>query len=332
MKFTFLIAVGILVFSCVQQPNLPQGCYLGCELPGDSAVLFSPNFINTGMMTRDIATTPDAKEFYFTVTVGGFNYAHIVVTKKVDGKWTKPEVADFAKNSKYKYYEPFISPDGEKFYFVSDMAEDFSGEPITPNVWVMNREENGWGIPYLMPELKTIDAELYFPSVANNGNFYFTYQIGRSSFIYMMEFKDGKYLEPVKMGSEINAGLARYNAVISANDSMMIVPTFGLPDTFGSTDYYISFKNKEGKWSKLINMGALINTENGMEHSANWSPDGKYLFFMRSKANKVISPNISFDQLRDIYLQAENGNGNIYWIDTGFISSLKAKATYNQTK
>ena len=54
---------------------------------------------------------------------------------------------------------------------------------------------------------------------------------------------DGIYIEPELLGPEINSGRSRYNALISSDERFLIVPTYGMEDSFGATDYYISFRD-----------------------------------------------------------------------------------------
>ncbi len=67
---------------------------------------------------------------------------------------------------------------------------------------------------------------------------------------------------------------------------------------YGRWDLYISFKDQTGRWTKLINMGNSINTEQA-EANATFSPDGKYLFFTRGD--------------------------DIYWVSAKIIEELRPK-------
>lgn len=284
------------------------------------------------MYTRDLCMTPDGTEIYFSVSIGNFSYSNIACVFLKNRKWIKPKIADFASNSKFKYFEPFISPDGKRFFYATNESNGPISKTFRSDIWMMDRTENGWNKPVKMPETINSEYSEYFPTVAANGNLYFTREDPDGNFIYQSKFENGQYLQPTRMPDVINSGRARYNATISSNDSMLIVPTYGMPDSYGATDYYISFKNKNGDWSELINMGPQINSASRDEYSANWSPDGKYLFFMSSKVKKVDSPIIRFEDLQEIYLRPENGKPNIYWIKSDFISALKEKAVYPQTE
>ena len=45
--------------------------YLGQTPPGDSAVVFAPGIVGTGLYTRDIAISPSGDEIYYGVSLGG---------------------------------------------------------------------------------------------------------------------------------------------------------------------------------------------------------------------------------------------------------------------
>ena len=65
-------------------------------------------------------------------------------------------------------------------------------------------------------------------------------------------------------------------------------------------DLFISFREKDGSWSKAVNMGKDINSLQS-DYSAIISADGKYIFFSSSRS----------------------GNIDIYWVDAKIINRLK---------
>ena len=71
-------------------------------------------------------------------------------------------------------------------------------------------------------------------------------------------------------------------------------------DSYGGSDLYISFRNKNGTWTKAKNMGKDINSGGGMI-CPSISPDGKYIFF-----NTTL-----------------NGKNGIYWVSAKIIEDLK---------
>ncbi|NJD17995.1 MAG: hypothetical protein FIA95_01735, partial [Gemmatimonadetes bacterium] len=214
------------------------GDWLGQQPPGDEPVLFAPGIVSTGMYTRDVAMTPDGSEIYFGVLLGRFTA--ILVTRRVAGVWTEPEVAPFSRDSRYFNLEPAISPDGKRFMFLSSRVA--AGRDPTPgeirnwtnqDIWVMDREGDGWGESYnLGPPVNTAGAE-FFPSLTRDGTLYFTRgsEDGRESTIWRSRLVDCSYQEPEKLGPEVNSTASQFNAFIAPDESYLILSTAGRPDT-----------------------------------------------------------------------------------------------------
>ena len=306
------------------------GDYLGQTLASDSAELFAPGIISTGMAERDIAITPDGKEIYFCKNIKNFKFSTIFYTKQVNDKWTEPKVLEFATDPKFIYIEPYISPDGLKLYFASNMNHK-GIEPGIMNIWISDRTESGWGEPHSIGAPINTKTDQYFPSVTKDGTIYYTSEdsISNEEFIYRSKLVDGIYQEPEKLSQNINGGRARFNALISPDESFIIVPTFGLPDSYGATDYYIVFRNENDEWSNPVNMGNQMNTKNGQEWSASLSSDGKYIFFMSARILEMeLEIQASVKLYNKLFSSPQNGLSDIYWMKTDFIEELRFQAKF----
>ena len=85
---------------------------------GATPVIFAANIISDEFGNRDMAISPKGDELFYTLQYrGGFVFTTIMHSKKVNGQWTKPEVASFC--GQYNDLEPSFSPDGTKLYFSS---------------------------------------------------------------------------------------------------------------------------------------------------------------------------------------------------------------------
>jgi len=320
-----------LLCTCSSDNSFPKltGYYLGQTPPEDQAQLFAPGIVSNGMFNRDIAMTPEGNEMYFGVVLGRFAYTAIFVSKQVDGVWSKPEVADFSNNPQWKTLEPCISPDGQHFFFFSTRPDTAAGDSSAgdEDIWVMDRTANGWSKPYNLGAPVNSSDEEYFPSVTNQGTIYFTRQEKGSpiGFIYRSKLVDGKYAEPEKLPEAINSGQAQFNAFVAPDESYIIVPTYGREDSYGATDYYISFKDSVGQWTPSINMGDKVNSAARAEYSPYVSPDGKYFFFMsdREAPKAELPEKLTADTINKLYNSPQNGNPDVYWISTSIIDELK---------
>ena len=302
-----------------------SGEYFGQTPAGDEPQLFAPGIISTPLYTRDITMMPDGNEIYFSISSFGYNL--IFYTKQENGKWTEPKPANFISDFDFLYYEPHITHDGKKMFFLSNLVDDDSVKN-DQDIWVVDRVGDTWGNPYNLGAPINTDGAEYFPSVTKNGTLYFTRaeKGTRIHFIYRSKLIDGKYTEPEKLGPEVNCGTNRYNAYIDTEERFIILPAVGVNDSFGGENYYIVFRDENDDWSEPINMGNKINSNLTRGHSASLSPDGKYLFFMSSRGNPDIDFNKklpSFSEILNAFNNPQNGNSDIYWISTKFINELK---------
>jgi len=309
---------------------IPQGLtgdYLGQPLPGDSSVLFAPGIISTGMASRDIAISPDGDELYFGVTLGAYS-STIAVCKRTEGTWTGPEIASFCKDPDVLYLEPCMSMDGKRLYFLSTLA-DGEEETGDQDIWYVERRGDDWSDPINPgPPVNSEGAEFY-PSLTLSGNMYFTRgergsQLNR---IYRSKWLEGAFQEPELLPSQVNCGTNRFNAFVSFEEDYMIIPALGMEDSYGGVDYYISFRNEDDSWSEPLNMGAVVNSEAMREWSPYVTSDGQYLFFM---SNRLILPDGEWDYQKLVTMHGSpgNGNSNIYWMTTGVIDELRARAEF----
>lgn len=302
------------------------GPYLGQKTPGGVPEVFAPGIVCRGLLTRDVAMTPDGKEIYFTSALGNYTITTIFVTKMVNGRWCEPEVAPFAADLRYGYIEPCISPDGSKLLFASSKPMPGAGpEPGGYNIWVCDRSGNGWSEPRSIGAPVDSASDEFFPSVTRDGTIYYTRQEGRSNSIYRSRLVAGKYAKPEKLPPQVNSGRGQFNAFIDPDERYIIVPVTGRSDSKGGADYYIVFRNKDDTWSEPINMGDAINTAGALEFSPYVSPDGKYFFFMSTRAPSEItslSEKLTYQKFAGYHNRPVNGNPCIYWVSARFIDDL----------
>ena len=334
-----LLASLSLLGGCCECPEQEAGCakcdkmfpelsgpYLGQAVPGAEAEVFAPDVVTTGMFTRDVAMTPDGTEIYFGVVFGRYEFYTIMETRLVDGKWTEPRVAPFT--SKYNEMEPAISPDGQKFYFFGFRPLDGQGEAKPESdIWVMDREGDGWGEPRNLGAPVNTERSEYFPSVTADGTLYFTRDgEGGLSRVFRARPTEDGFAEPELLGPEVNSTRSQYNAFIAPDESYLIYSTHLREDGLGGDDYYISFRDAEDNWTGPINMGPAVNTDGGSEHSPFVTRDGKYLFFMA--ARNVFDEGLPADvrtlrEMQELHAKPQSGQPGIYWVDAAFIEELR---------
>jgi hypothetical protein len=245
----------------------------------------------------------------------------------VDGHWTVPAVAPFS--GIYKDFNPFISPDGLKLFFVSNRP--VAGRPgRDTDIWFAEKKGAGWSDPVNIGEpVNTAGWELGC-SVSANGNLYFSaIRDNGGADIYFAAYENGKYAAPVKLDSAINTLANEGDPFIAPDESYLIFSSLGRADalhgggadSYPRSDLYISYK-KDGGWTPAQHLEHGINSP-AEESNPYVSPISKLLFFT-SERNFISNPmkkRLSYAALENGLQSITNGLGNIYSISMNKIIS-----------
>jgi len=313
------------------ESNFPDlsGPFLGQPLPDSIPELFAPGVVTTGMFTRDVAITPDGKEIYFCVAIGNYTYSTILFTKEVNGRWLPPEIVPFSGGPGVMDFEPALSADGSKLYFLSNRPD--GDEPVgDQDIWMVERSAGEWGVPQNLGEPVNTDGGEFFPSVTSDGTLYFTRNEkgSRLNQIFRSRWVDGAFRKPELLPEQVNCGTNRFNAFVAPDESYMIVPAAGMADAYDGVDYYMVFRDQDDRWSEPVNMGEQVNKDNARSWSPYVSPGGEVLFFMATKTNEIEEADWNYKNLKALNNSPGNGNAGIYWVDAGFFRILKEKAVF----
>jgi hypothetical protein len=311
----FLLIILIVWFGTTE---MSAEKYLGQKLPGLTPEIFAPGLVSTGMREFASAFSPDGKEFYFIN--GSGPVPAVVFMKEKNNRWTKPRVAAFS--GVYRDFDPMFSYDGKKLFYCSTRPVEKNGKAKKDaDLWVVERSAKGWSEPRRLGPGVNSDKPEYYPCVTRNGNLYFT--SGRagglgSSDIYRCKPVNGGYSEPENLGSAINSKTFEGDVFAAPDESYMIVTCYGRPDSLGSGDLYISFRQKDGSWSKLKNMGSPVNSK-ANEHCPMVSMDGKVFFFTSYRSTIEVAAPLKYDDILKIQPLSGNGRGDIFWMDAKII-------------
>jgi len=267
---------------------------------------------------RDLAISPNGNEVMFTAQSVMGNLSAIVISKKTNNSWSTPEVASFS--GQFFDLEPFYSSDGLKVYFVSTrpLFND-TLEPKDFDIWFVERLslDSNWSEPKNMGSpINTKHGEFY-PSIANNGNFYFNRdnpELKTKDDIYVSEFKDDMYQIPKKLPVSINSEGYEYNAFIAPDESYLIFGSYNRKDGFGSGDLYMSIKTDEG-WTVARNLGDNINSDK-MDYCPFVDTKTNTLYFTSKRDNTKVQQEkrLTTEELITELNKADNGSSSLYKI------------------
>jgi dipeptidyl aminopeptidase/acylaminoacyl peptidase len=293
-----------------------KGPYLGQKSPKETPIQFAPEIFFNRVCTQtyielhsSVQFSPDGKELYFELQsrsndLGKYKKT-IMFMKMENGKWTKP-MAVFA-SAESNDSSPILSPDGKRLYFASDRYFPGKEEPKDKDIWFVEKSEKGWSEPQnLDPPINTSMIESC-PSFTKDGTLYFYRNLNKEDGwgeIFRSRFINGKYTKPKRLGNSINTQGYEASPLIAPDESYLIFYSLNRSEGKGQ---YISFRRKDGSWTKAKNMGDSINA-GGLAFCSSFSPDRKYFFFLLRKINQIKEP------------EREPG---IYWVDAKIIDELK---------
>lgn len=318
MKKILTLALIMLAFSGKSQNQI------SLSEPPTNATLLAPDFISTGLNERDFALSPDGKEIYFTISTPKSTFQTIVFCSKTKSGWTKPVIAPFA--GKYSDLEPAFSADGQTLYFASNRP--VSGTTLKDfDIWKVTRTNNKWGEPENLGATINTASDEFYPSVAKNGNLYFTATYaggpGRED-IYMSKFHQNQYQKPIALDSGVNTKFYEFNAFVSPEENYIIFTSYGRKDDMGGGDLYISLKNEQGNWKPAKHLSQVNSRQ--LDYCPFVSTDGKSLFFTSERHQLPTSfpTSTNYQTILESKDNPLNGTGNIYWINfQALLNSLK---------
>lgn len=293
IRSSIILLCSLLAFSSkaysVDEFPILQGPYFGQKQPGLIPEIFAPGIVSIkGRYDFGISFSPNLNEMYFSVQpIEGT--ADIYFSKVVDKIWKPIQKAEFTKGKKDGEMEPFVRADGNRIYFTGYRA-DFSHEEI----WYVDRLDNGWSDAVRLDSPINDDAVMNMTQ-AKNGDVYYVNRSKRK--LYTAARKNGEF--PTVRDAEIEIGSHPF---ISSSQDYLLVQASNKKAKKRNSDIFVYFKEKDGTWTKPINLGSTVNS-NFDERVPSVTPDGKFLFFSR--------------------YNEEDGISDFYWVSTEVIDKLR---------
>jgi hypothetical protein len=283
------------------------GDYMGQTPPGSTPEVFAPGVVSTDHHEHSSPTfSPDGKEIYwsrFDDPQSENPVQQILFARYQDGHWTEPQVAPFS--GKYSDGGPCFSLDGRRLYFYSERPSFGDGGVLKDDVWVVERTDTGWSEAQNigLSSLSAREKWIFSPSVTKEENLYVTGSLNGHG-IFVVKKEGEIFLAPEALEGSINSGYVDFNwTPFVAPDASYLIVSSKRSDSHGFNDLYISFRQDDGTWGEPRNMGTAIN--NGQQvRFPSVSPDGKYLFFVRSTIN---------------------GYDDVFWMSSEIIEQLESR-------
>ncbi len=193
-------------------------------------------------------------------------------------------------NTRSREYAPVISVDGESLFFTSNREgnrgeiNEEDGSPFS-DIYKTCFENENW-IPAF-----PIDSSINSPgheaaiAISADGNEMLIYREDNNGDIYITQFMGDQWTIPVPIGKGINSDAHEPSACFSP-DGRRLFFVSDRKGGHGGKDIYVAYKDTNGAWSSIRNMGPSINTPYD-EDAPFMHPDGKNLFFCSNGHNTM---------------------------------------------
>lgn len=297
---TILISVLLLLVAIYSHTHTQQrdsqkltGQYLGQKPPGKTPEYFAEGIITIDANFEHSAAvfSPDGKEVFWCTNVDFYTdkrevgNLRLYYMKIVDGQWTSPQIAPFAKDIRIE--RPVFSPDGSKLYFES-LKDGNSTDDA--DIFVVERIGDQWSEMVPVSSLINTTAIERLHCVTSDGSLYFTRDLmTRNEKIFVSRIVNGIFSVPEELGESYNSDAYEVALLIDPDEKYMLI---WQSNAQHSSELNISYKMADGSWSERVRAPYYCGGFLAL------SPDGKYLFFE---------------------------NEGICWVNTSFIDELRPK-------
>ncbi len=201
MNYTIIIIILLILGFTAALLFIPgnetvfKGEYPSKGLSDETRQVLAPGLLSTGLNERDFAMNKGKDRILFAVMWPG--YSVICETRRINGRWQKPQVATFSGNPKYFDAEPQFTPDGKRVYFLSNRplpGDEYHMGWGYEHIWFSELTDGKWS-EASPAEMKTEKGKKYFfPSFTKNGDMYLTVGTeGGPSLLSVARLKDGKW-------------------------------------------------------------------------------------------------------------------------------------------
>ncbi len=300
----FVLGLVLLTAIPVWAGDFPElrGPYLGQQPPESGVEVFAPGVLKpTNGFHSSVVFNQAGDEACWTEMSAGKTYCSI----RLNDRWSSPRLLPF--DPEYGVREPMFAHGDRLLFFLS--RRPLEHDPVTrERIWYVERLPDGWSAPRVIDEVVAEHPTHWQFSFTASGDLYFASEApgtGGGQDIYVARWNDGSFEAPRSVGDRVNTELREFCPFIAPDESYLIFSRT-VPEERGRSDFFISFRNADGSWSRAINMGDQVNSEHN-ETSPVVTPDGRYLLFLR------VSGDVN----------------DVYWTPTGIIEELRAASTAN---
>lgn len=253
-------------------PDQAPYYYLDNTFPNSDPLPFGANFFSGDFHSSPVFS-PELTTMWWA---GSYGSATIYTSHFEAGAWSTPETVQFS-DSIFQYRDPFISPDGQLFFFISPHNIPGAATTGKENIWMMKKDGDGWSEPQPLPQpINSLDLH-WTMSVDADYTLYFSAGEPGNKNIYVSHYLDGTYGNPVPLDDVVNSDAMEITPNIAPDGSYLIFSRYTSQDE--SARMYISYPTETG-WTEPVRVENVPYCISPIV-----TPDGKFILYMSSPSS-----------------------------------------------
>jgi hypothetical protein len=277
------------------------------EIAENAARLIGAGWLSSARNDYNLSTDAAQRLMVFARSDADFANSRILLSRKRGGQWDEPREAAFT-DARYKDSDPWLTPDGDTMYFVSNRPSHGDTARADLDLWRVSVTPDGFGVPQpltalssaghdLGPELH--DGWLYFNSSRKGGPAPLSIWRARRN-------GDG-FDPPEPMPAPFNDGQYQGDFTLSPDGRTALF--WSERDGIADGDLFAVRRTASG-WSKAVRLPSPINAT-GLDFTPSFSADGRELRFAAMRKPGWL------EDARHVF----NGQANIYVVDAAMIET-----------
>jgi len=210
-------------------------------------------------------------------------------------------------NTEFNEIAPIISPDGKTVYFSRiSHPQNTNGTKGSQDIWFSELKNDKWTAARRLPSPLNKEEYNSLYSITPDGNTLLLKGAYKNGIYETRGFSLSKktargWSAPNKIDipgySKTSKG--QFDCGYLSTDGKVLVMSFSEKKNSKVDDLYVSFKQKDGSWTKPMNLGKEINTEEFTETTPFLAPDGVTLYFSTDRKGGQGSNDIYYSKRID---------------------------------
>lgn len=221
--------------------------------------------------------------------------------------WAQLENLGKTVNTEFNEIAPIISPDGKTIYFSRiSHPQNTNGTKGSQDIWFSELKNDKWSAARRLPSPLNKEEYNSLYSITPDGNTLLLKGAYKSGTYETRGFSLSKKTargwsapNKIEIPGYAKTSKGQFDCGYLSTDGKVLVMSFSEKKNSKVDDLYVSFKQKDGSWSKPMNLGKEINTEEFTETTPFLAPDGVTLYFSTDRKGGQGSNDIYYSKRID---------------------------------